>query len=61
MPASLEERMDQFEKMAALKRGTGAQDLKTASICLAHNARLLTRNRQDFNRIPALEVENWLE
>jgi tRNA(fMet)-specific endonuclease VapC len=53
--------VDQFEKMVALKRGTGVQDLKIASICLARNARLLTRNRQDFDRIPGLEVENWLE
>lgn len=36
-------------------------DLKIASICLAHDAMLLTRNVGHFKNIPGLRVENWLE
>jgi tRNA(fMet)-specific endonuclease VapC len=35
-------------------------DLKIASIVLANDATLLTRNANDFNRIPGLRVEDWL-
>ncbi len=46
-------------RKALLQAGT--QDLKIASICLAHDATLLTRNEVDFKNIPRLRVENWLE
>jgi len=36
-------------------------DLKIAAICLAHDATLLTRNVADFQNIPGLRVENWLD
>ena len=39
----------------------GTQDLKIASICLAHDATLLTRNEVDFQKVPHLRLENWLE
>lgn len=39
----------------------GTQDLKIASICLAHNATLLTRNIKDFKNVPDLRIENWLD
>ena len=39
----------------------GTMDLKIASLCLAHEATLLTRNVRDFDFIPGLRVENWLE
>ena len=39
----------------------GTMDLKIASICLAHDATLLSRNLVDFERIPSLRVENWLD
>jgi predicted nucleic acid-binding protein len=29
------------------------------AICVAHNAKLITRNRRDFERIPGLIVEFW--
>jgi tRNA(fMet)-specific endonuclease VapC len=35
-------------------------DLKIASIALASDATLLTRNATDFRRIPGLRVEDWL-
>jgi len=39
----------------------GAMDLKIASITLAHDATLLTRNISDFRKVPNLRVENWLD
>jgi tRNA(fMet)-specific endonuclease VapC len=39
----------------------GTQDLKIAAVCLTHDATLLTRNAGDFNRVPELRVENWLD
>jgi tRNA(fMet)-specific endonuclease VapC len=35
-------------------------DLKIASIVLAHNAMLLSRNLRDFQQVPNLRVEDWL-
>ncbi|HZZ79499.1 MAG TPA: type II toxin-antitoxin system VapC family toxin [Gemmataceae bacterium] len=34
-------------------------DLRIASIVLANDATLLTRNLRDFQRIPGLKVEDW--
>ncbi len=34
-------------------------DLRIAAICVAHDARLISRNRQDFERVPGLMVEFW--
>lgn len=39
----------------------GTMDLKIAAICLAHDATLLTRNLVDFEKVPGLRVENWLD
>ncbi len=39
----------------------GTQDLKIASIALAHDATILTRNVQDFAQVPGLKIENWLD
>jgi tRNA(fMet)-specific endonuclease VapC len=36
-------------------------DLKTACIAIANNALLLTANRRDFEKVPGLRFENWLE
>ena len=36
-------------------------DLKTACIAMASNALLLTANRRDFEKVPGLRFENWLE
>lgn len=36
-------------------------DLRIASIVLANGATLLSRNLRDFDRVPGLRVENWLE
>jgi tRNA(fMet)-specific endonuclease VapC len=39
----------------------GTPDLKIAAIALAHGAVLLSANCRDFERVPDLVVENWLE
>lgn len=37
----------------------GTQDLRIASIVLAHGGVLLTQNLQDFEKVPGLRIENW--
>jgi tRNA(fMet)-specific endonuclease VapC len=34
-------------------------DLRIAATCVAHAARLISRNRRDFERVPGLIVEFW--
>lgn len=52
------------EKFKVLKRDAktiGTQDLKIASITLINDALLLSANLKDFEKVPGLRVENWLE
>jgi tRNA(fMet)-specific endonuclease VapC len=37
----------------------GTMDLRIASICLANNLTLLTRNRRDFEKVKPLRIEDW--
>jgi tRNA(fMet)-specific endonuclease VapC len=37
----------------------GKLDLKIAAIVLAQDAVLLTRNQQDFRKVPGLKIEDW--
>lgn len=37
----------------------GTQDLRIASIALAHSGIIVTRNRKDFDRVPDLTIEDW--
>ena len=52
-----------FDRHLVLKRdlNVGTMDLKIAGIVLAHNATLLSRNLKDFEQVPGLKVENWLD
>jgi tRNA(fMet)-specific endonuclease VapC len=44
-------------------RGEGIRisthDLRIAAICLVHRAKLISRNRRDFECVPGLHVEFW--
>lgn len=48
-----------FQNLRKQKIRIGIQDLKIASIVLSHDAILVTRNRNDFNKIPSLKIEDW--
>lgn len=58
-----------FDKEAAArflklrKQGVriGTMDLRIACIVMEHDAVLLTRNRKDFEKVPGLKFENWLD
>jgi len=48
-----------FQALRAQKIRIGTQDLKIGAIVLSQDATLVTRNRQDFERIPNLLIEDW--
>ncbi len=50
-----------FHQLQTHRLRVGTMDLKIAAVCLAHDALLLTRNLRDFEQIPRLKVENWLD
>ncbi len=56
-----EEAAEHFHRLRKEHPRSGTMDLKIAAICLAHDATLLTRNLADFDKIPGLRVENWLD
>lgn len=46
-----------FQRLRQVRIGT--QDRKIASIALASNLILVTRNRRDFSRVPGLTLDDW--
>lgn len=52
---------DAFHRLQSLRIRIGTMDLKIAAICIAHDALLLSRNLVDFEKVPGLRVENWLD
>lgn len=48
-----------YQSLKAQRIRVGTQDLRIASIALAHNGILVTRNLQDFNQVPNLITQNW--
>jgi tRNA(fMet)-specific endonuclease VapC len=52
---------DEFERLRRSRIRIGTQDLKIASIALIQQALLLSANLRDFQKVPDLRVENWLE
>ena len=50
-----------FERLTSNRIKIGTLDLKIAAITLANEATLLSRNLKDFEKVPALDVQNWLE
>ncbi len=51
--------IDRFEGLLRMKLGVRANDLRIAAIALEMSAAVATRNRQDFERVPGLAVEDW--
>jgi tRNA(fMet)-specific endonuclease VapC len=52
---------DQFEDLRKDRIRLGTMDLKIAAIALVNHALLLSANRRDFEQVPNLRVENWLD
>jgi tRNA(fMet)-specific endonuclease VapC len=52
---------DRFEQLRRSGVRIGTMDLKIASIALVHGALVLSANLQDFQKVPGLRVENWLQ
>ena len=48
-----------FQKWRAQKIRIGTRDLRIAALCGDHEAKLVSRNRRDFDHVPALMVEYW--
>ena len=48
-----------FAALTGAKVRVGTKDLRIASIVLANNATLLTRNTSDFARVPGLRFADW--
>jgi tRNA(fMet)-specific endonuclease VapC len=51
---------DILQRLRRQRIRIGTMDLKIASIVLAHDATLLSRNLRDFQQVPGLRVEDWL-
>jgi tRNA(fMet)-specific endonuclease VapC len=49
-----------FDDLRRQKLRIGSRDLKIAATALVNDALLLSVNRTDFERVPGLWVENWL-
>jgi len=56
-----EEAAEHFLRLRGSGIRIGSADLKIASIVIAHDAKLLTRNTVDFQKVPGLRFENWLD
>jgi len=52
---------DHFADLKQQRLRLGTLDLRIASIALALDATLLSRNLRDFRRVPGLRVEDWTQ
>lgn len=48
-----------FTAWRTAKIRIGTQDLRIAAICVVHGAKLITRNRRDYELVPGLPLEIW--
>jgi len=51
--------IDRYETLRAMKLNVGSKDLRIAAIVLEEGSILVTRNAQDFQRVPGLVIEDW--
>jgi tRNA(fMet)-specific endonuclease VapC len=49
----------EYQHLKQAKLRIGTMDLKIAAISLMHDATLLTRNLQDFIKVPGLKIQDW--
>jgi tRNA(fMet)-specific endonuclease VapC len=49
----------EFNRLQKLKIRIGSSDLKIAAIALACDGVLISRNLQDFSKVPGVRVEDW--
>lgn len=47
--------------LAAAGTPIGPYDLQIAAIALAHDLSVVTRNLREFERVPSLRLENWID
>ena len=52
--------VNQFEALRLQKVRVATMDLKIACIAISLGAKLITRNLNDFQKIPSVDVEDWL-
>ncbi len=48
-----------YQSLKVQRIRVGTQDLRIASIAIAYDGILLTRNRRDFEKVPKLIIEDW--
>jgi tRNA(fMet)-specific endonuclease VapC len=48
-----------FQAWRSQKIRVGTHDLRIAAICVVCSAKLITRNRRDFEKAPGLSLEVW--
>jgi tRNA(fMet)-specific endonuclease VapC len=48
-----------YQEFKSQRIRVGTQDLRIASIVIAHNGVLLSRNLRDFEKVPNLMVRDW--
>ena len=54
-----ESAIQRYEELKRLKLKVRTMDLRIAATVLQRPAILVTRNRQDFQRVPGLQIEDW--
>jgi tRNA(fMet)-specific endonuclease VapC len=54
-----EKAAQEFQKLKSQKIRVGTMDLKIASIAIANEAILISRNLADFEQVPNLSVKDW--
>jgi tRNA(fMet)-specific endonuclease VapC len=51
--------VDRYLQLKKILPRVGKHDLAIAAVVLEHDGTLVTRNRQDFENVPNLRIEDW--